>query len=178
MNKIVVIAILVTVFGLSSFAQETKVKWYSFDEAIKLNKKEKRKIFIDVYTDWCGWCKKMDATTFTNPEIAKILNEDYYAVKFDAEQKGEIVYQGKTFKYVANGQRGYHELAAALLNNKLSFPSVAYLNEDSKYLTTVPGYQTPERLEPILMFFAGDAFKTVSFDEFQKNFISERNKTN
>jgi thioredoxin-related protein len=175
MKKIVVIAILLVVFGLSSFAQETKVKWYTFEEAIELNKKEKRKIFIDVYTDWCGWCKKMDATTFTSPQIAKILNEDYYAVKFDAEQKEEVIFKGQTFKFVANGRRGYHELAAALLNNKLSFPSVAYLNEESQLLTAVPGYQTPDNLEPILMFFADDAFKTQSFKEFQETFKKQIN---
>ena len=84
--KRVLIIVFIAAFGFSNgLAQETKVKWYTFEEAVELNKKEQRKIFIDVYTDWCGWCKKMDANTFSNPVIAKILNEDYYAVKFNAE---------------------------------------------------------------------------------------------
>ena len=86
MKRLVVLFILACVgFYSKGLAQESKVKWYTFEEAVELNKAEQRKIFIDVYTDWCGWCKKMDATTFNSPEIAKILNEEYYAVKFDAE---------------------------------------------------------------------------------------------
>jgi len=80
---------------------------------------------IDVFTDWCGWCKKMDAETFSNPEIAKYVNELNYAVKFNAEQKADITFQGKTFKYVDQGNgKGYHELAAALLST--SFPSLLF----------------------------------------------------
>ena len=162
MKKIFLLLIVMNFIYLNvNKAQETKVKWYTFEEAVELNKKEQRKIFIDVYTDWCGWCKKMDATTFTNPEIAKILNEQYYAVKFDAEQKEEITFKGQTFKFVPNGRRGYHELAAALLNNKLSFPSVAYLNENNQVITAVPGYYTADRLEPVLKFFAENAFSAL-----------------
>lgn len=56
--------------------QETpKIRWYSIEEAVELNSKskakDKKKFFIDVYTDWCGWCKKMDANTFTDPVIVK-----------------------------------------------------------------------------------------------------------
>ena len=171
MKRLIIIAII-AVFGFteSGFGQDTQVKWYTFEEAIALNKKEPRKIFIDVYTDWCGWCKKMDATTFKNPEIAKILNTDYYAVKFNAEQHEDVTFMGQTFKYISNGSRGYHELAAALLNNKLSYPSAAYLNEQNQLLTTVPGYYTADKLEPILMFFAEDAFKNEGFEEFSKNY--------
>jgi len=172
--KRVLIIVFIAAFGFSNgLAQETKVKWYTFEEAVELNKKEQRKIFIDVYTDWCGWCKKMDANTFSNPVIAKILNEDYYAVKFNAEQHGDINFKGHTFKYIANGNRGYHELAAALLQGKMSYPSVAYMNENNELLTAVPGYQTPDRLEPILKFFAEDAFKTTSFEEYSKNYTNK-----
>jgi len=158
---------------LLSFGQVSTVKWYTFEEAVELNKTQQRKIFIDVYTDWCGWCKKMDATTFSHPAIAKILNEQYYAVKFDAETIDTIKFAGQVFINESNRSRSPHQLAVALLQGKMSYPSVAYLNENNQLLTAVPGYYTPERLEPILRFFAEDAFKTQSFDEYQKNFVSE-----
>ena len=69
------------------WAQETPVKWMSFEQAIEKSKTEKRKIFIDVYTDWCGWCKVMDKNTFSETQVAKILNEMFYPVKLDAEQR-------------------------------------------------------------------------------------------
>ena len=64
-----------------------KIHWYTFAEATKLNKKHPKKIFMDVYTSWCGWCKKYDAVTFSHPVIAKYINEHFYAVKFDAEEE-------------------------------------------------------------------------------------------
>ena len=74
-----------------------------------------KKLFIDVYTDWCGWCKKMDKDTFQNAEVAAYMSENFYMVKLDAEQKEPIEFKGKTYNFVATGRRGYHELAAALL---------------------------------------------------------------
>src|SRR6187402_1829141 len=78
----------------SAEVKTSAVKWMSFEEAVEKSKTEKRKIFIDVYTDWCGWCKVMDKNTFTDPNVAKILNEDFYPVKFDAEQRENVVFNG------------------------------------------------------------------------------------
>ena len=77
---------------------EGEVKWMTFEEAVEKSKTEKRKIFVDVYTDWCGWCKVMDKNTFNEAKIAKILNEEFYAVKLNAEQRADIVFNGNTFK--------------------------------------------------------------------------------
>ncbi|MDY6800759.1 MAG: DUF255 domain-containing protein [Bacteroidota bacterium] len=156
-----------------NFAQKKEVKWHTFEEAVELNQKEQRKIFIDIYTDWCGWCKKMDANTFSHPTITKILNEEYYAVKFNAESRDTIVFAGQHLINKGNSARSPHQLAVALLQSKMSYPSTVYMNENIQLLTSVPGYYTPEKLEPILRFFADDAHKTKSFEEFKKNFQSE-----
>ena len=156
-----------------SYGQEVGVKWYSLEEALELNKKEQKKIFIDVYTDWCGWCKKMDAATFSNPAIAQILNTEYYAVKFNAETRDTISFGGKQFINEGPNGRSPHQLAIALLQGRMSYPSVAYLNEESQLLTAVPGYMTAEGIEPILMFFADDAYKNQSFEDYTKQFVSK-----
>ena len=77
------------------------VKWITWDEAAQLTATEEnpKKVFIDVYTDWCGWCKKMDKDTFQNPEVAAYMQENYYMVKFDGEGKEPIEYKGKTYKF-------------------------------------------------------------------------------
>src|SRR5258708_8783932 len=95
--------------------ESSAIKWMTFEEAVEKSKTEKRKIFIDVFTDWCGWCKVMDKSTFPDAEIAKILNEKFYAVKFDAEQTNDVVFKGTTFKFISSGSRGYHQLAAPFL---------------------------------------------------------------
>jgi thioredoxin-related protein len=151
-------------------AQETHegpVKWMTWDQAVEKSKTEKRKIFIDVYTDWCGWCKVMDKNTFSEAQVAKILNEDFYPVKFDAEQTGDIVFQGTTFKFIPSGSKGTHQLAAALLNNQLSYPTVVFLDEDFKMIQPLPGYQKAEEFHKIIQFIGEDHFKTMKWADWQ-----------
>ncbi len=86
------------------------IKWYTIEEAEKLFNKSPRPIFIDTYTDWCGWCKKMDSETFTDPVIADILNTKFYPVKFNAEGKESVTFMGQTF--INDGKAGRtHQLA-------------------------------------------------------------------
>ena len=152
--------------------QPIKVKWYTIQEAEKLSKEQGKKVMIDVYTDWCGWGKKMDSETFNHPVIAKYLNEHYYPVKLNAESKEDITFMGNTYSYVAQGARGYHELAAGLLNGQLSFPTVAYLNEKLQLLGAIPGFKTAEMMEPLLVYISEDKYMTQSLEEFQKTFKS------
>jgi thioredoxin-related protein len=173
--QIILIALLfTTITGIQAQdAQKITVKWYSIEEAEKLSKEQGKKIMIDVYTDWCGWCKKMDKETFNHPVIAKYINENYYPVKLDAESKEDITFMGTTYKYVAQGARGYHELAAGLLNGQLSYPSIAYLNEKLQLLGAIPGYKTAEDMEPLLVYISEDKYITQSLEEFQKTFTSK-----
>lgn len=160
-----------------SYAQDAPVSkpltWYSIEEALILNEKEPRPVMIDLYTDWCGWCKVMDQRTFSNPEIARVLSTYFYPVKFDAEQKPEVNFKGRIFKFVASGQRGYHELAAALTQGKLSYPTLVFLDKSMTPLQPLPGYKTPNDLEPILNFFGTGIYLTKTYDEFLKEFKSK-----
>lgn len=143
--------------GLS--AQE--VNWLSWDQAAELAQSEAnpKKIFIDVYTDWCGWCKKMDKDTFQNAEVARYMEENFYMVKLDGEGKEPIEFRGTTYKYVPSGRRGYHEFAAALLQGRLSYPTVVFMDENLKVLSPVPGYQKPQPFLTIARYFGDDIYK-------------------
>lgn len=152
------------------FGQEIYVKWMTWEEAVELNKDAKKKIFVDVYTDWCGWCKKMDKATFQQPHIARFMNEHYYNVKFNAEQKEDIRFNEKLYKFVRTGRRGYHELAAEITMGKLSYPTVVFLDEDLKILQPVPGYQDPQRFERIITYFAMDHFKSTPWKKYLTNY--------
>jgi thioredoxin-related protein len=146
------------------------VKWYTIEEAYALNKTKPKKIMIDVFTDWCGWCKKMDRDVFSHPVIARYLNEYYYPVKFDAESSAPIEFNGQKFINEGAGIRSTHQFANALLKGQLSYPSIAYFTEKLEYMGAMPGYKTPDQLEVILNFIAQDKFKTISLEEFQKTF--------
>ena len=159
----------------AGWAQETHsgpVNWMSFEQALEKSKTEKRKIFIDVYTDWCGWCKVMDKNTFSEPLVAKILNEKFYPVKFDAEQTGDIEFSGTTFKFVPSGNKGTHQLAMALLNNQLSYPTVVFLDEEFRMIQPLPGYQKAEEFHKIIQFIGEDIFKKMKWSEYQSVYKS------
>lgn len=144
----------------------------SMEEALEASEKEPRKLLIDLYTDWCGWCKKMDKDAYANPVIAEYVNETYYPVKFNAEQTEDVEFKGRTFKFVANGRRGYHELAAALANGKMSYPTTVFLDEKLDMIQPIPGYMAAKSLEPILKYIGEDKFKSIKWEDFQKNYQS------
>ena len=175
MKKSFVIILIISAISYNAYSQAevSKVKWYTLDEALKLNEKNPKKLFIDVFTDWCGWCKKMDKETFTNPIIAEYLNKNFYPVKFDAESKQDITYRGKVYKNNSTQARSPHDLAAALLNGQLSYPSAVYMDGENKLLTAVAGYMTPSDIEPILTFFAEDFYKTTKWEDFKAKFVSK-----
>jgi len=159
------ILVIVLFIGISPFSN-AQVKWLSFEEAVAQAKIDPKPIFIDVYTDWCGWCKKMDKATFSVDKIATMLQDDFYPVKFNAEQKESINFNNHEFKFVANGRKGYNELAVALLDGKLSYPSVVFLNEKMERITILPGYRGPDDFYPILQFIGSGAYQKQSFEEY------------
>jgi thioredoxin-related protein len=126
------------VFTTQAVAQAPQIKWLTWEQAIYENKKVPKKIVVDVYTDWCGWCKVMDKKTFSDSAVAAYMNENFYCVKFNAEQREEIKYLGMTFKY--NPEKKVHDLAVALLNSSMSYPSYVFFNSREERITAMKGY--------------------------------------
>ena len=157
-----------------SSGKEAPIKWYSFEDAYKMNKKKPKKMFIDVYTEWCGWCKKMDAETFANPYIAKYMSDHFYCVKFDAERKDTIVIDGQIFVNPnPDSKRSTHKLAIELLRGKMSYPSYVFLNEKGQMLTVVSGYQQAKEFEGVLSYFGKDAYLKSTWEEYKATFKGE-----
>ena len=171
--KRTLILLLIILMSIPVIAQNG-VRWYSIEEAEKLYNKSPKPFFIDTYTDWCGWCKKMDKETFTNSVIAEILNNKFYPVKFDAEGKENVTFLGQTF--INDGKAGRaHQLAVALLQGQLSYPTVVFMvRENGKFnVSPVPGFREAKEMEVLLSYFADQAYKTQKWDDFQKNFIGK-----
>ena len=167
--------IIATILFLSSqtdaqtLTNSSKVKWISFEEAVKLQKETPKTIFIDMYTDWCGWCKKMDQATFTNPNIATYLNSNFYCVKFDAERKDTVFYKGKKYVNQGQGRRPTHQLAIELLKGRMSYPTIVYIDDDFN-VNPVGGYMDPIKIEPLLVYFAERIHKSAQFDDYNVYF--------
>jgi len=172
LTVLTVITVLTPGMFTSLYANQDdeKVKWYSVEEAVELAAANPRKILIDIYTDWCGFCKRMEAETFNNPAVARYINRNYYPVKFNSETRDTIYFQGHKFINEGEGRRSAHQFSIALLQGRMSYPSVVYLNEEGELLTSVPGFMTPEKIEPILRFFAEDHYLTQPWEAYQESF--------
>ncbi len=166
------VVVLMTVLSLSSDAQilapppAESIRWMSFTDAVAENAKQPKKIFIDIYTKWCGWCKRMDATTYEDSSIVKYMNTNYYAVRFDAETHDTILFNNKTF--VFRPEYKSNELALSLLSGQMSYPTIVYLDEGFNLLGPSPGYQTTEQLLPQLKYFAEGIYKDKTWEVYRK----------
>lgn len=168
------------VFSIPAFAQHPAapasdepaglVKWLSFKEAQEKNKTVSKPFIIDLYTDWCGWCKHMMRTTYSNPGVAEYINANFYPVKFDAETKDTIEYNGKIYKPLASQPRTPHELTVKFLGEKLSYPSTMFVTNNYAYNLLSQGYLDEKQLEPLLVFMVENAWQNSNFDEFSKHF--------
>jgi thioredoxin-related protein len=185
-NKSLLVFLLLTAFSGNMLKAQEKsqsapdknsIHWYSFEEAYNLSKKKPRKIFVDVYTEWCGWCKKMDAETFANPVIAAYMSKHYYCVKLDAERKDTVVIDGvKMYNPNPANKRSTHQLANELLRNKMSYPSYVFLNEKGQMLTTISGYQPPREFDPVIHYFGEEAYLKNNWEVFKSGYKGEFDK--
>lgn len=185
MKKILTLFTIAFCLSASLFAQGDKINWLTVEEVEVLQKKEPRKVLMDVYTTWCGPCKMMMRNTFTNKNVIDYVNKHYYAVKFDAESGKDVVFKGNTYTNPSfvpgkQGRKSQHQFAQALGVN--SYPTIIYMDENMDVIAPIKGYQTPDKIELYLKLFAENIYLEVKsqedFQEFQANFKPTFHLTN
>ena len=138
----------------------------TWDEAALANAKNPKKIFVDVYTDWCGWCKKMDQTTFKDPAVVAAMNKDFYAIHLNAEQKETIHWKGYDFNWTPSGRGGTNELASIILNGQMSFPTFVLLDSSYTTILIAPGYILGDAMVKQLKFVSEDIYKSTDWQTY------------
>lgn len=144
------------------------IQWMTLDEVQVAMKKEPRKVFMDVYTEWCGWCKVMDKKTFTNRQMIRYVNTKFYAVKLDAERKDSVNFLGKLYGF--SPEQRANTIAVELLQGKMSYPTTIVMEEYFQNPQPIPGYREASFFEMILKYMGENVYKTQPFEEFQKSF--------
>lgn len=132
-DKMKYLLLLVFSFFLSlSLKAQDEIQWMKFEEAIAANTKQPKMILVDVYTDWCGWCKKMDKETFTDPKVVAHLKQNFYTVKLNAENtQRKFEFMGKTYTEA--------EMAAAM--RVRSYPNFVVIEPGLQNIAQLPGYR-------------------------------------
>jgi len=137
---------------------KSKLQWFSFEKGLAEAKKTNKKMLVDVYTDWCSWCKRMDADTYSNSTIASYLQDKYVVVKLNAESSARHSYNGKQYTE--------QELASEF--GVSGYPTTLFFKPDGGAITAVPGYLDASNFRPILSFIAEDHYVNTKFEDYAR----------
>ena len=148
-----------------------KINWITLQELNEQYAKEPRPVIIDIYTDWCGWCKEMDRTTYRHDKLADYINKYYYAVKYNAESKEPVTFNKKQYRYMA--QYRTNELALYLTGGQLAYPTTVLMSGIDAQPAPFQGYLRPKQMEAPLKYFGEKANERGSFVDFNKRLRTE-----
>lgn len=144
------------------------IQWITLEEAEMKYKQEPRPVLVDLYTDWCGWCKVMDKKTYSNPSLIKYLNQKFYAVKLNAETKKDVTWNGKTYSF--NPAYKTNDIALTLTKGELAYPTTVFLPADQSGPQPIAGYLELKEMEMMIKYYGENKYITLPFDEYAKNF--------
>lgn len=162
------IAVLSISFG---YKPKEKINWISFEQLQVEYQKNPKPILVDLYTNWCGWCKEMDRTTYKNAQVTSYINKHYYAVKFNAESRKDVVFNNKTYRY--NEHYKTNDLAIYLSFGQLEYPNTIFLTGIDASPAPLAGYLKPKEMEAPLKYFAERKNDAETFVEFNRKLKNE-----
>ena len=157
--------------------KNNEIDWMTWEAAENRTEKLDKKGFVWIYTDWCTESEEMMNTHLQHPEVVAYINEHFYSILFDAEQKEPIQVKDKIWNFDDDGDNGYNELALVLtdldpnnINKSLAYPKIVFLDEGLNKITPIGGRLELKELEAVLAFVATDSFKKMRIEEFMLDF--------
>lgn len=133
------------------------VEWRDWNAGLKAAAASGRPVIVDVYTDWCRWCKQMDREVYGRADVSRYLDAKFVAVKLDAESSESVSYRGRSLTARA--------LASSF--DVTGYPTTIFLTSGGEHLVNVPGYIEPGRFL-LLLRYVGDGHmdRGVKWDDY------------
>jgi len=165
MKKIFIyfILLLFIVMNIKAGDNKQELKWKKYDEGLQEAIKLKKKILVDVYTDWCKWCKKFDAEVYSDAKVAKYLEQQYIPVKINAESNRQVTFEGKKIS----------EADLARQFNVSGYPTILFLETEGKYINRLASFVPADQFLPILQYIGDDYYKKISWEDYSKKNIKK-----
>ncbi len=145
-----------------------KLAWIDMNTLNVNMRSESKPVLIDLYTNWCYWCKVMDKKTYTNSKVISYISEHFYPVKFDAESKGNVQWKNIDYKY--NEAYKVNDFTLYVTNGQLSFPTTVIVPDEKSDPIAIAGFLEPKELEPILKYFGEGTYKKQDYKTFRSTF--------
>jgi thioredoxin-related protein len=145
---------------------DTTLTWHKYDEGLAKAEKEKKHILIAFYTNWCGWCRRMDQLTYADEEVKKVLNEDYVAIKVNAQSKEKVKVDEKEIT----------EMEVAGTFRVRSYPTTWFLKYSGEKIAPYYGYAEAQNFLNVLNYIKDDLYDKISFEEYLKNQDKEKDQ--
>jgi thioredoxin-related protein len=176
MSKYISILGLLIFLSVSAWSQNDNTPILDWKEwqAASSSGEMSGKTLVYIYTDWCNLCKKIETEAFANPGISSLIDNNFTLVGFNAENREEMSFQDKKYKFVRDGKVAYHELAAHLLNGRLSFPSIVVFDENMEPVQIIHGYQSVAQLNMVLQYYGKDYYKNTPWTSFQRSYEAKQ----
>jgi thioredoxin-related protein len=145
---------------LPAAAGAAPVAWRGWNDGLAAAAGGTRPVIVDVYTDWCGWCKRMDRDVYAKPEVSDYLNKHFVMVRLNAEGSEKLNYAGQTL--TARALAGGFQVTG--------YPTTIFLKADGAHLVNVPGYIPPDRFLKLVRYIGdGHMDRGVSWEEYSRS---------
>ncbi len=145
-----------------------EINWKSFEDLNNKGNKNK-KVMIFIYTDWCKWCRELNQTSFSDPDLTSFVNKNYFPIKFNGEKDESVEFKGQTYKLKKEDEKVFHQFTEQFNKGDIAYPAIVFLDEDLKVIQTIKGFRKKEEMFNVLRYFEGDYYKKVSWTNYIKS---------
>jgi len=172
-SLVLIIASLSALLAVAAFAQsnpkaessssDKSLVWHKYDKALELAAKQDKHVMVFFTTSWCGYCKKMKKSTFTDNDVYKIMSGDFVLAVVDGDSQNKVK--------VTDRDGIVREITERQLSRSYGvkgFPTTLFLKPDGTAIAPISGYRGADEFALVLRFISTDSWETMSFSDFAK----------